>query len=130
MQATIGSNFAFRSEQASTSTLNNLGAVDTIGNVSVCNAALAPSAVAPSITSQTGQQDGDCRKHGRSFTVAAAGTAPMIFQWKKNGVAISGATSSAYSTPAETTTDNNAQFTVAASNSCGEFDKQCRDAHG
>jgi len=118
VQATIGSNFAFRSEQASTSSLNNLGAVDTIGNVSVCNAALAPSAVAPSITSQPVSKT-VIAGNTASFTVAAAGTAPMTFQWKKNGVAISGATSSAYSTPAETTTDNNARFTVAASNSAG-----------
>jgi hypothetical protein len=43
----------------------------------------------------------------------------LTYQWSKNGAAISGATSSAYTTPAETTTDNNAQFTVAVSNSAG-----------
>jgi hypothetical protein len=54
-----------------------------------------------------------------TFTVAATGTAPMTFQWMKNTIAISGATSSSYTTPAETTTDNNAQFTVKVSNSVG-----------
>jgi hypothetical protein len=118
VQTTIGSNFAFRSEQASTSSLNNLGSVDTIGNVSVCNAALASSTVAPSITLQPVSKT-VIAGNTASFTVAATGTAPLTFQWKKNGVAISGATSSAYSTPAETTTDNNAQFTVSVSNSPG-----------
>jgi hypothetical protein len=43
----------------------------------------------------------------------------MTFQWMKNTTAISGATSSSYTTPAETTADNNAQFTVKVSNSLG-----------
>jgi len=54
-----------------------------------------------------------------TFTVAATGTAPFIYQWKKNGPAISGATSSSYITPAETTSDNGAQFNVTVSNSVG-----------
>jgi hypothetical protein len=54
-----------------------------------------------------------------TFIIAATGTAPMTYQWKKNGAAISGATSPTYTTPGETTTDNNAQFTVAVSNSAG-----------
>jgi Protein of unknown function (DUF1573)/Immunoglobulin I-set domain len=118
VQTTIGSHFAFRSEQASTSSLNNLGAVDTIGNVSVCNATLALASVAPSITSEPVSKT-VIAGNTASFTVAATGTAPLTFQWKKNGVAISGATSSAYTTPAETTADNNAQFTVAVSNAGG-----------
>ena len=43
----------------------------------------------------------------------------MTYQWSKNGAAISGATSASYTTPAETTADNNAKFTVAVSNSAG-----------
>ncbi|HJW33579.1 MAG TPA: proprotein convertase P-domain-containing protein [Holophagaceae bacterium] len=34
-----------------------------------------------------------------SFSVAATGTGPLAFQWKKNGVAIAGAISSTYTTP-------------------------------
>lgn len=118
VQTTIGSNFAFRSEQARTSSLNNLGAVDTIGNISVCNAALVSSTVAPSITSQPVSKT-VIAGNTATFTVAATGTSPLTFQWKKNGVAISGATSSAYTTPVETTTDNNAQFTIAVGNAAG-----------
>jgi hypothetical protein len=51
--------------------------------------------------------------------VTASGTSPMTYQWSKNGAAISGATSATYTTPAETTADNSAKFTVAVSNSAG-----------
>ena len=54
-----------------------------------------------------------------TFNVAATGTAPFSYQWRKNGVAISGATSSNYATPATTSSDNGAQFTVLVSNSVG-----------
>lgn len=76
------------------------------------------SLVAPAITTQPVSKT-VIAGNTASFTVAATGAAPLAYQWKKNGVAISGATSSAYTTPAETTTDNNAQFTVAVSNSAG-----------
>src|SRR5260370_365631 len=54
-----------------------------------------------------------------TFTVAATGTAPLSYQWRKNGVAIAGMTSSSYTTPVMTTADNGAQFTVVLSNSVG-----------
>jgi hypothetical protein len=54
-----------------------------------------------------------------SFSVAATGTAPLSYQWQKNGAAISGATSSSYITPVTTSSDNGAQFTVVVSNTAG-----------
>ncbi len=54
-----------------------------------------------------------------SFSVTASGAAPLSYQWQKNGTAIGGATSSSYSTPATTSTDNGAQFTVVVSNVAG-----------
>jgi len=121
VQTTIGSNLAFRSEQATTSSLNNIAAMSSEGSYSVCNVALSPSpaaAVAPSITSQPASQSLNAGQTA-TFSVVATGTAPMTYQWNKNGAAISGATSSTYTTPAETTADNNAQFTVAVSNTAG-----------
>jgi hypothetical protein len=121
VQTTIGSNLVFRAEQATTSSFNNIGAMSTIASHSVCNVALSQStvaAVAPSITSQPASKSLTAGQTA-TFNVAATGTAPMTYQWKKNGAAISGAASSSYTTPAETTTDNNAQFTVAVSNSVG-----------
>ena len=54
-----------------------------------------------------------------TFTVVAAGTPPLTYQWQKNGAAISGATSASYTTPAVTSADNNAKFVVVVSNSAG-----------
>ena len=54
-----------------------------------------------------------------TFTVTATGTAPLSYQWRQNGTAISGATSSSYTTPAETTSASGAQFTVVVTNTAG-----------
>lgn len=54
-----------------------------------------------------------------SFSVAASGTAPLQYQWQKNGAAIAGATSSNYSPPATALDDNGASFSVVVSNSAG-----------
>src|SRR5205807_4604804 len=53
------------------------------------------------------------------FTVTATGTAPLSFQWQKNGTAIGGATAASYTTPATTAADNGNQFTVVVSNAAG-----------
>jgi HYDIN/CFA65/VesB family protein/centrosomal CEP192-like protein/immunoglobulin I-set domain protein len=74
--------------------------------------------VAPTISSQPASAKITAGQTA-TFNIAATGTAPMTYQWKKNGAAISGATSSTYSTPAETTTDNNAKFNAEVSNSAG-----------
>jgi hypothetical protein len=76
------------------------------------------SAVVPSITSQPANQTVIVGSTA-SFSVAATGTSPLAYQWSKNGATISGATSSKYTTPAETTADNKAQFTVVVRNSAG-----------
>jgi hypothetical protein len=90
------------------------------GNV-MSNAALltvSTAAIAPTITTQPTSTTVIAGK-AVSFTIAANGTAPLTYRWTKNGTEISGATSFTYTTPAETTADNNAQFTVAVSNSTG-----------
>ena len=77
------------------------------------------SSTAPSITSQpTGRTV--VAGQTASFAVAATGTSPLGYQWMKNGVAISGATSSSYTTPATTSADNGELFTVAVSNRLGK----------
>jgi|HubBroStandDraft_4_1064222.scaffolds.fasta_scaffold01280_2 hypothetical protein len=76
------------------------------------------SAVAPTISSQPASAKIGAGQTA-SFSVAATGTAPITYQWSKNGAAISGATSSTYTTPAETSADNNATFTVSVSNAAG-----------
>ena len=93
---------------------------NSAGNVTSNNATLTvnPSPVAPTITSQPASQTITAGQTAK-FSVVANGTAPLSYQWSKNGTAISGATSSSYTTPAETTSDNGAQFTVVVSNSAG-----------
>ena len=57
--------------------------------------------------------------HTATFSVIAAGTAPLNYQWQKNGVPISGATSSTYTSPATKTSDDGASFGVMVSNAVG-----------
>ena len=54
-----------------------------------------------------------------SFSVTAAGTGTLTYQWKKNGTNIAGATSSTYTTPATVIGDDGAVFTVEVSNGVG-----------
>jgi hypothetical protein len=54
-----------------------------------------------------------------TFSVVAAGTAPLSYQWKKSGTNISGATSASYTTPATTINDNATKFSVVVTNSIG-----------
>ena len=54
-----------------------------------------------------------------SFSVSASGTAPLSYQWKKNGKDIPNATSSSYTTPATTDADKDAKFSVVVTNSAG-----------
>ncbi len=94
---------------------------NTAGNATSNAAVLTVTSatLAPAITTQPASQTVAAGKSA-SFAVAATGTAPLTYQWRKNGSAISGATSSTYTTPAATTADNNAQFTVAVSNAAGK----------
>ncbi len=54
-----------------------------------------------------------------TFTVSATGSAPLAYQWRKNGTAISGATAASYTTPATVIGDNGSTFSVVVSNSLG-----------
>jgi parallel beta-helix repeat protein len=118
----VASNYHFRSEQAGTSTLNNWATHSDVGWESVCNMSIGSSGVAvpPAISSQpVSQRVGAGQK--ATFSVTASGSAPLSYQWRKNGISISGATSGTYTTPATTMADNDAQFTVAVKNSAGSI---------
>jgi hypothetical protein len=80
--------------------------------------ALQPSGTSPAISTQPVGRT-VIAGQAATFSVTASGTAPLGYQWLKNGIAISSATLSTYTTPAETTSDNGAQFTVAVSNAWG-----------
>jgi len=93
---------------------------NTVGSVTSNAATLTVDAapVAPSITTQPASQAVTAGQTA-TFTVAATGTAPLSYQWRKNGVAISGATSSTYTTPVTANSDNGTQFTALVSNTVG-----------
>lgn len=54
-----------------------------------------------------------------TFTVTAAGTAPLTYQWQKSGMPVPGATGASYTTPAESVSDTGATFGVVVTNSSG-----------
>ena len=93
---------------------------NTAGSVTSNAATLTvnASATAPSITTQPASQTVTVGQTA-TFTVVATGTAPLSYQWQKNGTAITGAISATYTTPATTSADNGAQFVVVVSNSAG-----------
>jgi hypothetical protein len=90
---------------------------DSAGSMT-SNAAILTVNVAPSVTTQPASKTVIAGQTA-TFAVTATGTATLTYQWKKNAIAISGAISASYTTPATTTSDNGAQFTVTVTNSAG-----------
>jgi hypothetical protein len=80
--------------------------------------AMDPAATAPTIATQPSNVAVAIGNTG-TFTVTASGTAPLTYQWQKNGTAIMGATSASYITPAVQVTDDGAMFAVVVTNSAG-----------
>jgi beta-galactosidase len=117
-QTPIGFNLAFRTEQAAVLSLGYLGAMTSPGSHTICNIALANTTISPAITTQPSSRAVTAGQTA-SFSIATTGTSPMTYQWKKNGAAISGATSANYPTPVTTMADNGAQFTAVVSNTAG-----------
>src|SRR5882762_5787144 len=93
-------------------------ALTTTGCSGFVSGANTSALVAPMVTLQPANQTVTAGQTA-TFSVTANGTAPLTHQWKKNGVAISGAVSSSYTTPATANSDNGAQFIVLVSNSVG-----------
>src|SRR5213078_2524985 len=93
---------------------------NAVGSVTSNAAALTVSSVlvAPTITTQPASQTVSAGQTA-TFTVTATGTAPLSYQWQKNGTVIGGATAASYTTPATTAADNGDQFTVVVSNAAG-----------
>ena len=93
---------------------------NTAGTVTSAAATLTVSAaaVAPTITTQPANQTVTAGQTA-TFAVVAGGTAPLSYQWQKNGANITGATAASYTTPATTTADSGSTFAVVVSNSAG-----------
>ena len=104
---TSGSTFSVRVSNRSGSATSNSATLTVTGG-----------ATAPSITSQPQTQSVPVGATA-TFTVAASGTAPMSYQWSKNGSTITGATSTSYTTAPTVSGDNGSTFSVRVSNSAG-----------
>lgn len=76
------------------------------------------SAVAPAIASEP-QAQSVVVGSAATFSVVATGTAPLAYQWQRNGANIAGATSTSYTTPATALGDSGQLFRVIVSNMAG-----------
>ena len=96
-----------------------------VGSVTSSSATLsiASALVAPLVISQPVSQN-VAAGQSATFSVAANGSAPLAYQWMKNGSNISGANGTSYTTPPTTTTENGTTFAVALSNSVGRTTSQ------
>jgi hypothetical protein len=88
------------------------------GDGSSNNSAGQPQTTAPTITTGPVSQNVTLGQTA-TFSVVATGTAPLSYAWQRNGTAISGATSTSYTTPATTLADNDATFQVTVTNTAG-----------
>jgi len=74
--------------------------------------------VAPTITTPPGNQTVTAGQTA-TFTVVAAGTAPLGYQWQKNGANLAGATAASYMTAVTTTADSGSTFAAVVTNTAG-----------
>jgi hypothetical protein len=93
---------------------------NTVGSQTSTMATLTVNAapVGPTITMQPANQTVTLGQTA-TFSVTATGTAPLTYQWQKNGGNISGATAAGYATPATVAGDSGANFDVVVSNMVG-----------
>jgi len=91
-----------------------------VGPVASTDAVLtvSPRVIAPAITAQP-QNVNVTAPNGASFSVTATGSAPLSYQWKRNGADIAGATASTLTLASTSTADSGAQFRVTVSNAAG-----------
>ncbi len=91
---------------------------NSVGSITSRAAQLTVSAVAPTITTQPANAT-VIAGTSATFSVVAAGTAPLTYQWQKSGAPIAGATAASYTTPAAVSSDSGSAFSVVVSNSAG-----------
>jgi hypothetical protein len=100
-----------------TITITSNDPVTPASTISLAGTATA-APVAPTITTPPANQTVTAGQTA-AFTVVAAGTAPLSYQWQKNGANIAGATAASYTTPVTATSDSGSTFRVVVSNTAG-----------
>jgi hypothetical protein len=101
-----------------TVSVTNAQGTVTSGPATLTVTTAPPTATAPSITKQPVSQTVAAGQTA-TFSVTAAGTGPLSYQWYVGGVAVSGATSSTYTTPATTSGESGSEYTVTVTNTAG-----------
>jgi hypothetical protein len=91
---------------------------NSAGTATSSSATLTVTVAAPAIVTPPASQAVTLGQTA-TFSVVASGTAPLSYQWQKNGTAIAGATGASYTTPATTAADSGAAYRVVVSNSAG-----------
>ena len=91
---------------------------NSVGSVTSAAATLTVQST-PSITTQPLSTSATAGS-GVSFSVVAAGTSPLNYQWQKNGAAIAGATAASYSIASVQTSDAGS-YTVTVTNPVGSL---------
>jgi hypothetical protein len=105
--------YAFNASQLSVRVSN------AAGNVLSGNALLSVTPIAPTISSQPANVSVGVGAPA-SFSVATTGgTAPVTYQWRRDGVVIGGATAATYTLAAAAAGDNGAAFSVDVVNPAG-----------
>ena len=121
--ANVGTNSASYTTPATTAADNNAKILVTVSNTAgsmtsaMATLTVTSAPVAPTITTQPASLTVTAGQTA-TFNVVATGTAPLSYQWQKNGTNV-GSNSTSYTTPATTTADNNSQILVKVSNSAG-----------
>src|SRR5205809_816280 len=87
-------------------------------NVAGMNFTANGATVAPTITTPPANQTVAAGQTA-TFTVVAGGTAPLSYQWQKNGANITGATSASYTTAIKRAADSGSTFRVVVTNTAG-----------
>ncbi len=95
-----------------------LGAAALAGLLAACGGSDDPAATAPTITTPPAAL-AVTEGQAASFTVVADGSAPLAYEWRRNGSTIAGASAASYTLAAATLADNAAAFSVVVSNSVG-----------
>jgi len=92
---------------------------NSAGSVTSNSALLTVTPIAPTITTQPASASVVLGAPATFSALVSGGTAPVTYQWKRNGAAIAGATSASYTTPATTMADNDATLVLDIVNPAG-----------
>jgi hypothetical protein len=83
-----------------------------------CGGSNSESDSAPAITAQPANIT-VAEQQSASFSVTATGTAPLSYQWRRNGAPIAGATSATLTMTAALAADHGARYSAVVTNSAG-----------